>query len=194
MIGFLIVFIKQVLFLVTFGFAVSINSDGIIFVPVTLLIIYLVFYFKCFKNLYIQMSLDKKLFNLYYFISWIIIGLLLTYLILTESWLWNMLPTTKGMFSGLEYILIPILLIIYLVVWVILKIGIYIKVEFGKCSMKSKWNLISSIIQLIIGISSIVTFVVLGLNGENMIKWIVTLILSIGFVILGIVGIIDYKR
>lgn len=123
---FLFVFIKQVLFLVAFGFSVSVNSDGIIFVPTALLIIYLIFYFKCSNKVYNQMKLDKYSFNLYYFISWIIIGVLITYLILTESWLWNILPTTTGMFSGLEYILVPILLIIYLIVWGIIKIGIYV--------------------------------------------------------------------
>lgn len=59
--------------------------------------------------------------------------------------------------------------------------------------MKSKWNLVSSIIQLVVGILAIIAFVVLGLNGENMTRWIVTLILSIAFVVLGIIGIIDYK-
>ena len=59
--------------------------------------------------------------------------------------------------------------------------------------MKSKWNLVSSIIQLVVGILAIMAFVVLGLNGENMTRWIVTLILSIAYVVLGIIGIIDYK-
>lgn len=118
---FLIVFIKQVLFLAFFGFAVSINSDGIIIFPVMLLVLYLLFYFKCSKRVYEIIKLDKKLFNLYYFISWLIIGCLITYLIFTDSWLWHILPTTTGMFSGLEYILVPILLVIYLVVLVILK-------------------------------------------------------------------------
>ena len=36
-------------------------------------------------------------------------------------------------------------------------------------------------------------FYLLGLSGENMSKWIVTLILSIAFVVLGIIGIINYK-
>jgi len=123
---FLIVFIKQLIFLITFGFVISVNSDGIIYVPLILLIIYLIVYFKYYKKIYIQMKLSKNLFNVYYFISWIIIGFLFTYLILTESWLWNILPKTIGMFSGLEYILFPILLTIYLIVWCIIKIGIYV--------------------------------------------------------------------
>jgi len=123
---FLFVFIKQVLFLVAFGFSVSVNSDGIIFVPITLLIIYLIFYFKYSNKVYNQLKLDKNSFNLYYSISWIIIGILISYLILAESWLWNILPRTTGMFSGLEYILVPILLIIYFIIWWIIKIGIYV--------------------------------------------------------------------
>lgn len=60
--------------------------------------------------------------------------------------------------------------------------------------MKSKWNLISSIVQLVIGILAIVAFVVLSVSGENMIKWIITLLLAIAFVIIGAIGIIDYKK
>jgi len=123
---FLIVFIKQLIFLITFGFVISVNSDGIIFVPITLLIIYLIFYFKYSNKVYNQLKLDKNSFNLYYSISWIIIGILISYLILAESWLWNILPRTTGMFSGLEYILVPILLIIYFIIWWIIKIGIYV--------------------------------------------------------------------
>ena len=59
--------------------------------------------------------------------------------------------------------------------------------------MKSKFNLIASIFQLVVGVAAVSAFVVLGLSGENMSKWIVTLILSIAFVVLGIIGIIDYK-
>ena len=59
--------------------------------------------------------------------------------------------------------------------------------------MKSKWQLFSSIFQLVVGLMAIIAFFVLAINGENMVKWIITLILSIAFVVLGIIGIIDYK-
>lgn len=59
--------------------------------------------------------------------------------------------------------------------------------------MKNKWKLIASIFQLVIGIVAVVAFVLVGLSGENMAKWIVTLILSIAFVVLGIIGILDYR-
>jgi len=59
--------------------------------------------------------------------------------------------------------------------------------------MKNKWNLISSIFQLVIGILAISAFAIAMFNGENMSKWVITLILSIVYLILGIIGIADYK-
>jgi len=59
--------------------------------------------------------------------------------------------------------------------------------------MKSKRNLIVSIIQLAIGILAIVAFTVVGLSGDNMAKWVITLILAVAYVVLGVIGIIDYK-
>lgn len=59
--------------------------------------------------------------------------------------------------------------------------------------MKSKWQLFSSIFQLIVGILAILSFAILGFGGEDITKWIITLILAVAFVILGVVGIIDYK-
>ena len=59
--------------------------------------------------------------------------------------------------------------------------------------MKSKWQLFASVFQLIVGVLAIASFVILGFGGENMTKWIVTFILSIAFVVMGIIGIVDYK-
>lgn len=59
--------------------------------------------------------------------------------------------------------------------------------------MKSKLSLFSSIVQLVFGMSAIAAFIVLLINGENISKWIMTLLLAVAFVIIGIVGIIDYK-
>lgn len=61
--------------------------------------------------------------------------------------------------------------------------------------MNMKWELISPIIQIIIGLMSIVSFIVLIINGkvENLVDMLGALLLSIGFVALGIIGIIDYK-
>lgn len=60
--------------------------------------------------------------------------------------------------------------------------------------MKNKLNLISSVIQLVFGVLAIVSFVILSISGENMIQWIITLALAITFVIIGVIGIINYKN
>ena len=59
--------------------------------------------------------------------------------------------------------------------------------------MKSKWYLFASIFQFVIGILAIVAFTILGIGGENMGKWIVTLVLAIAFVFAGILGISNYR-
>ena len=60
--------------------------------------------------------------------------------------------------------------------------------------MKGKWQLFSSIFQLTIGVFAVVTFLILGFSDEELTKWIITLILAIAFIILGFIGIIDYKK
>lgn len=130
MINFLIVlfvvFVKQLVFLSTFGLSVSINGDGIILIPIALLIIYLVSHFLHSKTIYEKIKLDKTLYDVYGFISWLLVGGLITFLIFTDSWLWEILPTTGGMFSGLEYILVPIFLGLYLIALGILKLIVFI--------------------------------------------------------------------
>ncbi len=59
--------------------------------------------------------------------------------------------------------------------------------------MKSKLSLISSIVKLVFGILAIIVFIILLINGEDMSKWIITLLLAVTFVIIGIIGIVDYK-
>lgn len=53
--------------------------------------------------------------------------------------------------------------------------------------------LISSIVQVIIGLLGIASFIILLINHENITKWIVTLILAIVLLITEIVEIIIYK-
>ena len=60
--------------------------------------------------------------------------------------------------------------------------------------MKSKWYLFASIFQVVIGISAVVSFFVIMSNGENMKKWIFALLLSIFFIINGILGIVGYVK
>lgn len=59
--------------------------------------------------------------------------------------------------------------------------------------MKNKLSFIATVFQLVIGILAIAAFVVVAVSGEDMPKWIITLILAIAFVILGIIGIADSK-
>ncbi|MBE6631247.1 MAG: hypothetical protein E7623_00945 [Ruminococcaceae bacterium] len=58
--------------------------------------------------------------------------------------------------------------------------------------MKSKRTLFASIFQAVIGILAIAAALIVGLNGENMTKWIITLILALAFLVMGIMGIADY--
>ncbi len=59
--------------------------------------------------------------------------------------------------------------------------------------MKSKLSLVSSIVELVFGILAIVAFIILLINGEDIFKWLITLLLAVEFVIIGIIGIIEYK-
>ncbi len=59
--------------------------------------------------------------------------------------------------------------------------------------MKIKWQLFSSVFQLIVGTLAVLLYGILGLGGENMIKWTGTLILAIAFIVLGVIGILDYR-
>lgn len=58
--------------------------------------------------------------------------------------------------------------------------------------MKKKWDIISSILQVIVGVAAIVSFLILGLGGENVTKWIITLIAAIVYTVLGCIGIVRY--
>lgn len=59
---------------------------------------------------------------------------------------------------------------------------------------KTKIQLLVSIFELIIGLLAVGSFVLIVIDdNENIMKWIVALLLSIVFVIKGIVGIISYK-
>ena len=57
-----------------------------------------------------------------------------------------------------------------------------------------KWPLIAAIMQLLIGIAAVAAYVVVAVGGEPLGKWTITLLLAIGFVIMGIPGVIDWKK
>ena len=59
--------------------------------------------------------------------------------------------------------------------------------------MKSKRKPYISILRLLVGLLAIVLTLVLGFGGEDMAKWIITLVLAAAYVVLGIVGLLDYR-
>lgn len=59
--------------------------------------------------------------------------------------------------------------------------------------MNTKRKLIASIGQIVVGLAAIAAFIVIAANGEPIGKWIVTLILAVGYVIAGLIGLADYR-
>ena len=57
-----------------------------------------------------------------------------------------------------------------------------------------KWPLISSIFQLSVGTAAVVAYAVLAFHGEPMGKWTITLLLAIAYIVLGIIGIADWRK
>ena len=131
---FIIVFAKQLLLLATFALCIKFDSysDMAQYIPIVLLIGYLLFYFLCSKTIAKKLMIEKFFYDLYSFLSWIISGLLISGLLiyglttLDFAYIYDFLPTSGGMFSGLEYIMIPIFLGTYIVVLGIIKLIIYI--------------------------------------------------------------------
>ena len=60
--------------------------------------------------------------------------------------------------------------------------------------MKSKWYLISSIFQVLVGLIAIIFLIILAINGEVITKWIITLLLAIAYVVIGTIGIIGNMK
>ena len=56
------------------------------------------------------------------------------------------------------------------------------------------WNLFASIFQIVIGVAAIAAYIVLAVGEEPLGKWTVTLILAIAFVVLGVIGLVDWIR
>ena len=59
--------------------------------------------------------------------------------------------------------------------------------------MKSIWRLIASIIQLVVGVSAVAAFAVLAAGGEDVTRWIITLVLALGYIVMGVMGIIEWR-
>ena len=65
-----IVLVKQILFMASFCLAIYINGDGIILIPIALLIVYLVSHFLHSKTIYEKIKLDKTLYDVYLFLGY----------------------------------------------------------------------------------------------------------------------------
>lgn len=52
-----------------------------------------------------------------------------------------------------------------------------------------KWSFMTSVFQLCVGIAGVAAYVVLAAGGEPLGKWTVTLLLSVAFIALGVLGI-----
>ncbi len=59
--------------------------------------------------------------------------------------------------------------------------------------MKNKWLLFLSISQIVFGVMADISFFVLLASGENMLRFIPAAILAAAFIVLGIIGLFDYK-
>ena len=121
-----IVFIKQFIFLISFCISIYYYDSIISYLPYLVLFLYLMLHFKYSKKIYNKINLKENLFCVYSFITWILNGALITYLVLANTYIYKLLPKVPGMFSGLEYILVPILLSVYLIILCILKLVMFI--------------------------------------------------------------------
>ena len=55
----------------------------------------------------------------------------------------------------------------------------------------SKWQIASALVQMIIGFLGVVSYIILLVISEPMLKWTVTLILSIAYFIIGLVNFLQ---
>ncbi len=55
----------------------------------------------------------------------------------------------------------------------------------------SKWQIASALVQMIIGFLGVVAYIILLVSKEPMLKWTVTLILSIAYFIIGLVNFLQ---
>lgn len=117
--------IKQLFLILSFCLSIYIRYSIAYYLPIIVLILYLIFTIIFSNKISNKIKLDNKLYNIYSFICWIISGFI-SYSLLFFEPVWNILPKSGDLFSGLEYILLPYLSIIYLIVISILKLIIFL--------------------------------------------------------------------
>ena len=57
-----------------------------------------------------------------------------------------------------------------------------------------RWNLFAAVFQIVVGIISIIAYIVVATSGEPLGKWTITLILAIAFVVMVVINAIDYVK
>lgn len=58
---------------------------------------------------------------------------------------------------------------------------------------KRIWLLIASIVQLVIGILAVASFIILAICGENVTKWIPALLLAVALIVLAMFNIAEHR-
>ena len=58
----------------------------------------------------------------------------------------------------------------------------------------NKWRLLSSVFQIVVGIAAIIAYVVIAVSGEPLGRWTITLLLAIAFVVIGVIGLVDWNK
>ncbi len=59
--------------------------------------------------------------------------------------------------------------------------------------MKNKWKLVSSVIQILIGIIAVISYIIVWRSGENYKDYMGAVLLAVGFIIIGLIGLFDNK-
>jgi len=121
---FIIVFIECLVFSVI----MILVNDFVISVIVFLL--YSIFHFIYSSWICNNYEFKKSLFSVYYFLCWVLIlGLFFIFL---NTDFFYLLPGTSGMFGGIRYVYMLILMVLYLIILYLLKLIVFIISNFKK--------------------------------------------------------------
>lgn len=129
---FIIVFIKQIIFLLAFMLFSQEVQYQLLLVPVAI-VFFLYLHFSYSKKIhdFFKLKIEMVTFDFYSFSSWILSGSIITFIIVFPP-IYELLPSTGGFLSGFEYTLVPVFFILYLVIICIIKFCILIYNEFKK--------------------------------------------------------------
>lgn len=129
---FIIVFIKQIIFLLAFMLFSQEVQYQLLLVPVAIaFFLYLHFSYSKKIHDFLKLKIEMVTFDFYSFASWILSGAIITFIIGFHP-IYELLPSTGGFLSGFEYTLVPLFFISYLVIICIIKFCVLIYNEFKK--------------------------------------------------------------